>query len=84
MKIAIKEVKLDPNGDNDHNSVLVTFKNEIDQLKKLSHKRIVTFLGSVHDTEKYTESVCLEFDLIGDSLFALLKKGALDLIKKYH
>ena len=73
LNIAVKQVTFDPS-DIFTNSHLDSLTNEINHLTKLSHNRIVTFLGSLKDNEEYTISVCLEYTP-GGSLFTLLQSG---------
>ena len=48
--------------------------NEINQLKILSHDRIVTYLGSHKDDQNYVLYVCLEY-MINGSLYGLMQKS---------
>ena len=77
LNVAVKQVKLDPCDENVVKD-MKALTNEINQLKKLSHDRIVSYLGSHEDTQNCIMYVCLEYMLNG-SLYNVVKKKPLNL-----
>ena len=61
LSIAVKRVGFD-SSDTNVRSFLKALENEVNLLKKLSHKHIVRYLGHTKSNEEdFTTSVCLEF-----------------------
>ena len=79
VKIAVKEVTFDPQ---DKVSVKhqQALKKEIEHLMKLSHNRIIKYLGCNEDKQNYVMSLCLEYIADGTLSELLHNKGPLDLL----
>ena len=78
LNVAVKQVKLDP-CDKNVRKDMRTLANEINQLKMLSHHRIVSYFGSHEDNQNFIMYVCLEYMLNGSLYNVVQQSGPLNL-----
>ena len=76
--VAVKQVKLDP-CDKNVRKDMRALTNEINQLKMLSHDRIVSYFGSHEDNQNFIMYVCLEYMLNGSLYNVVQQSGPLNL-----